>query len=81
MVQLPTELIERLDHRATRDRVSRSGVIRDAVVAYLHDDVEEDLARRYQDAYERVPVDMPDAWGDVELFHAELEARRRPVSP
>ena len=33
-----------------------------------------EFARQYKEAYERVPLDAPDAWGDMESF---LDAMHR----
>lgn len=80
LIQLPPELVEKLDRRAMRDRVSRSQVVREAVATYLAPDGEEEIERSYQEGYDSIPYGTPDAWGDVEAFHAEL-ARRRRQSP
>ena len=34
---------------------------------------EAEFSRTYKEAYERVPLNAPDAWGDMESFY---EARR-----
>lgn len=78
MVQLPPELVARLDERAEVAGVSRSQLIRDAIADYLRagGDREAALAGRYADAYTRLPLDTPDAWGDLESWHAGLERAR-----
>lgn len=78
MVQLPPELVARLDERAEAAGVSRSRLIRDAIAAYLRAgaDREAAVADRYADAYARFPLDTPDAWGDLESWHAGLERAR-----
>ncbi len=62
--------------------MSRSQVIRDAVEAYLRDDQDAEIARRYRAGYRRVPAGTPDEWGDAEAFHSGLararEQERRP---
>jgi len=82
LVQLTAPLVERLDRRAAREGVSRSQVIRDAVEAYLHDDQEAEIARRFREGYRRVPAGTPDEWGDPQAFHSALvgarERERRP---
>jgi Arc/MetJ-type ribon-helix-helix transcriptional regulator len=65
MVQIPRELIERLDRRAAREAVSRSEVIRRAIKEYLATDASEDLAALYANAYSRHPLDEADEWGDL----------------
>lgn len=76
LVQLTDPLVERLDRRAAREGVSRSRVIRDAVEAYLHDDQEAEIARRYREGYQRIPAGTEDEWGDPEAFHAGLVRAR-----
>jgi len=76
LVQLTDPLVERLDRRAAREGVSRSQVIRDAVEAYLHDDQEAEIARRFREGYERIPPGTPDEWGDPDAFHAGLVRAR-----
>lgn len=56
--------------------VSRSKVIRDAVEAYLHDDREEELERRFREGYARIPAGTPDEWGDPDAFHEALVRAR-----
>lgn len=76
MVQLPEELIDRLDRRARRDGVSRSSVVREAVSHHLASDVPDEIERAYAAAYDEEPWGTPDEWGDVAAFHRELEAER-----
>lgn len=76
MVQMPEELVSRLDQRASRQRVSRSELIRQAVIAYLQDEEEEAIARAYETGYTKVPFGTPDEWGDVDRFHEALARER-----
>lgn len=76
MVQLPRELIDRLDRRASREQVSRSKLIRDAIKAYLEDDGSQAVADAYASGYTRIPFGAPDEWGDVEAFHDALARER-----
>lgn len=34
-----------------------------------------EFARQYKEAYERVPLDAPDAWGDMASFLDEMHRR------
>jgi metal-responsive CopG/Arc/MetJ family transcriptional regulator len=81
LVQLPPELIDRLDRRAVRERVSRSQVVREAVNAYLRTDAEDEVAESYRKGYDAIPYGTPDEWGDVDAFHAELARQRRSSPP
>jgi hypothetical protein len=88
MVQLNDRLLELLDRRATRQGVSRSQVIREAVEAYLSADVEGNIDRQIVEGYIRMPQGGEydqDEWGDlgrmvdalsIETFRA-LEAEER----
>ncbi len=69
MVQLNHRLLELLDERAARDGVSRSAVVRDAVEAYLADDVHRRRVGQFVAGYERVPET------DEELEAARANAR------
>lgn len=85
MVQLSDALVELLDRRAARERISRSQLIRIAIDAYLADDREEEIDRQIAEGYRRIPAGTPDEWGDPdawsERFLAEnlraLEAEER----
>lgn len=55
LVQLTDELVEMLDQRAERERKSRSALIREAVEAHLHDEVEAEISRQIVDGYKRTP--------------------------
>lgn len=66
MVQLSEELVEQLDGEATRRGMSRSALIREAVVTYLTDVGEAAIARKILEGYTRVPPSTPDEWGDLE---------------
>lgn len=57
MVQLTDELVRQLDERAAADGVSRSQLIREAVVAYLGDDEHVRAVRAFTDAYAVQPDD------------------------
>lgn len=51
MVQLTEPLVDLLDQRAARERVSRSQVIRDAVEQYLRADHEAEIDGRIAEGY------------------------------
>ena len=75
MLQLREDQIARLDAEATRARVSRSKLVRDAVDAQMQGSVDIDLAERYRLAYaDGLGVD---AWGDLDAWHAAAERSRR----
>lgn len=66
MVQLSDELVVALDREARQAGLSRSAVIREAVVAHLAQRRQPDQVLRYVEGYRRQPPAVPDAWGDVE---------------
>lgn len=66
IVQLTEELVAALDAEAARRGVSRSALIREAVVTLLADRREEAVTRSIVDGYTRVPPANPDEWGDLE---------------
>lgn len=68
LVQLTDDLVDALDDRAARLKVSRSRVIRAAVEQYLGSDREAEIDAAIVDGYTRIPA-QPDAW-------AEASARR-----
>ncbi len=69
MVQLNRALLEILDARAARDGISRSQLIRDAVMSYLERDAETAALQRVVDGYARIPET------DEELLAAHDDAR------
>lgn len=79
MVQLTDELVQLLDREAVRAGVSRSAVIREAVVRYLTDSREADITGQIVDGYRRQPATTPDEWGSLDastdLASRELLAR------
>ena len=77
MVQLPEDLVNRLDRRAAREGVSRSRLIRDALSGYLAADADNAVAEQYEAGYSRTPFGAPDEWGDLETFHDVLARERR----
>ena len=67
MVQLTDDLIGMLDNEAVRRGVSRSALIREAVMALLVDAREAELTRSIVDGYRRIPPGEPDAWGALDV--------------
>lgn len=65
MVQLSDELLRVLDAAARRRGVSRSSLIREAVEAFLREDVDAEIGRQIADGYRRIPQDTPDGWADM----------------
>jgi metal-responsive CopG/Arc/MetJ family transcriptional regulator len=69
LVQLNDDLLARLDARAGREGRSRSDLIREAIKAFLHDEVEAEIDRQIVEGYRRIPVT------DEEMRWAEANAR------
>lgn len=66
LVQLNDALLARLDERAARESRSRSALIRDAIEAYLRDDVAAEIDRRIAEGYARAPqTAIEDAWAEA----------------
>lgn len=76
MVQLTEPLVDLLDRRAARERVSRSQVIRDAVEQYLRADHEAEIDRQIVEGYTRLPDGPDDDWGDLDAWRDALAADR-----
>ena len=77
MVQLTDDLIAMLDQRAAREGVSRSQVIRDAIVAFLESDRSAAIDRQLVDGYTRMPQGGAydaDEWGNMATLMAALTA-------
>ena len=55
LVQLTDELVALLDERATRQRRSRSDLIREAIETFLRADAEAEVSRQIVEGYQRVP--------------------------
>lgn len=66
IVQLTTELRQLLDAEAERRGTTRSGLIREAIVAYLADAADAAVSQAITDGYRRIPPGTPDGWGDLE---------------
>jgi metal-responsive CopG/Arc/MetJ family transcriptional regulator len=65
LVQLSDELVELLDRHAASESKSRSAVIRDAIEAHLHDQLEAEIDRRIVDGYTRFPpTEEETAWAE-----------------
>jgi metal-responsive CopG/Arc/MetJ family transcriptional regulator len=60
IVQLTDELVALLDERASRQRRSRSDLIREAIESFLGDDAEAATSREIVAGYERVPQEQDD---------------------
>lgn len=74
LVQLSDELVYVLDREAARSGKSRSALIREAVEAHLHDEIEAEISRQIVDGYTR----MPQTDEEVSLANwAAREAARR----
>lgn len=79
LVQLTDEQVAALDHRARRDGVSRSQLIRRAVDTLLADDEEARIDAAIIEGYRRIPAGTPDEWGDIDaqLAQNSRETRQR----
>lgn len=65
IVQLTEELVEALDAEAARRGVSRSALIREALIAFLAERGEAATTQAIVEGYRRVPPVTPDDWGDL----------------
>jgi metal-responsive CopG/Arc/MetJ family transcriptional regulator len=77
MVQLTDDLIAMLDQRAAREGVSRSQVIREAIVAFFESDRSAAIDRQLVDGYTRMPQGGAydaDEWGDMATLMTALTA-------
>ncbi|MGH9306217.1 MAG: CopG family transcriptional regulator [Acidimicrobiales bacterium] len=66
LVQLTSELVERLDDEAARRRVSRSAIIREAVSEHLAHSPYDVISRRIVAGYRAIPAATPDEWSSLE---------------
>jgi hypothetical protein len=66
MVQLTEELRHLLDVEAERRGISRSALIREAIVSHLREAGEAAVTGRIVEGYRRIPPTTPDGWGDLE---------------
>jgi metal-responsive CopG/Arc/MetJ family transcriptional regulator len=74
LVQLPRDLLNRLDERAAREGRSRSALIRDAIKAYLHDEEQARIDREIREGYERIPETEEEmAWAEASAREAVEE--------
>ena len=60
LVQLDDRLLGLLDQRAAARGTSRSAIVREAVEAYMADDLESSIDRAIVDGYTRIPAGTPD---------------------
>lgn len=68
-VELPNDLLRRLEERAARGGVSPSVLICRAIGIYLHDEERERISREIIEGYERIPPT------DEEMAIAEASTR------
>ena len=64
-IQLPVDLLEKLDHSARRLRTSRSALTREALERSLADPNDEEIDRRIVEGYTQHPPE--DLWGEAPL--------------
>lgn len=76
IVQLTDDLVAALDAAAKQQGVSRSALIREAVIEFLDRHRRADAIDRYIEGYRRIPPGIPDAWGDLD---AEADRAGREV--
>ncbi len=66
MVQLTDEIVDLLDQEAVHRHLSRSALIREAVLTHLADARVDLIGRAIVAGYKRYPPLTPDGWGDLE---------------
>lgn len=66
MVQLTGELVELLDEEAAQQGVSRSALIRDALLSHLAQTRAQAIGRAIVAGYQRLPPLTPDGWSDLD---------------
>jgi hypothetical protein len=59
--------------RERRPGATDSSVLEEALGALLADLRRSEVDRAYREAYERVPFEEPDAWGDLASFGAAAD--------
>ena len=74
LVQLSDDLLAQLDERAAREGRNRSALIRDAVRAYLADDVGARTDRAIVEGYTRVPQSAHEAGWAEDAARRAVEA-------
>lgn len=74
LVQLSDELLAALDTEAARRGTSRSALVREAVVTFLHEARGDAVTDAIVAGYRRVPPETPDGWGDLEAERRRAEA-------
>jgi metal-responsive CopG/Arc/MetJ family transcriptional regulator len=72
LVQLDDRLLGLLDERAAARGISRSALVREAIEAYMADDLQASIDRAIVDGYTRLPASAPDA-ETVRLAVASIE--------
>lgn len=79
LVQLDEKLLAALDEAAAEAAVSRSEVIRQAARMYLDAAYEEELDRKHEKAYRRIPdgAQWDDYYAQLAREHREGDAETR----
>ena len=65
IVQLSDDLVRALDAEAARRGISRSALVREAVIALLAEQSVDAVDRAILAGYSRIPPATPDDWGDL----------------
>jgi len=73
LVQLDEGLVALLDQRASKSGISRSALIRQAIEAYLAEDLEASIDESIVAGYTRIPAEEPTA-EVIALATANIEA-------
>jgi hypothetical protein len=60
--------------RERRPGATDSSVLEEALGALLSDLERAEIDASYREAYDRLPLDTPDAWGDLATFRAAAGA-------
>lgn len=66
MVQLTDEIVDLLDREGAHRHLSRSALIREAVLTHLAEARVDLIGQAIAGGYERVPPLTPDGWGDLD---------------
>lgn len=77
MVQLTDDMVAMLDQRAAQEGVSRSQVIREAIVAFFESGRSAAIDRQIVESYNRMPQGGAydaDEWGDMAVLMTALTA-------
>lgn len=75
IVQLSSEILEALDEEAAASDVSRSAVIRQAIMGHLASNKEAQITRSLAEGYAAIPQNATEEWSSV--LERSRESTRR----